>query len=64
MLSDSIGDIVYKAMNNALYGKMCQNPRKYGNWEKYNNDNPQLLYKINHPRAKKIISLDKISAVG
>jgi hypothetical protein len=56
---DSIGDIVYKAMNNALYGKMCQTPRKYGNWEKYNYDNPQILYKINHPRTKKIISLDK-----
>jgi hypothetical protein len=43
--------------------KMCQNPRKYGNWEKYNHDNPELEVRINHPRAKQIINLDKIALI-
>jgi hypothetical protein len=60
---DKLGEMVYKALNNAFYGKLCQNPRKYGEMEKYNNDNPMLQYKINHPRTKRVIDLNKISLV-
>jgi hypothetical protein len=60
---DTVGDNTHKKTLNSSYGRWCQNPRKYGNWHKYLECTDGLLRAINHPRAKKVVKLDKIVLV-